>query len=68
MTRPICRRIADKIEATQTALGRTILIENPATYLRFKGDSLDETQFLTNSRKNPAAACCSTSTMSMSAR
>ncbi len=33
-----CRRIADKIDATQTALGRAILIENPATYLRFEGD------------------------------
>jgi uncharacterized protein (UPF0276 family) len=41
-----CRRIAEKIDATQMALGRPILIENPATYLRFEADALDETQFL----------------------
>lgn len=41
-----CRRIADKIDATQAALGRAILIENPATYLRFAGDFPSETQFL----------------------
>ena len=36
----------EKIDATQTALGRPILVENPATYLRFAGDFLGETQFL----------------------
>jgi uncharacterized protein (UPF0276 family) len=41
-----CRRVAEKIDAAQTALGRPILIENPATYLRFQADALDETQFL----------------------
>jgi hypothetical protein len=40
------RRTAEKIETTQEALGRAILIENPATYLRFAGDGLAETQFL----------------------
>ncbi len=40
------RRTADKIDATQTALGRTILVENPATYLRFAGDCIAEPQFL----------------------
>jgi uncharacterized protein (UPF0276 family) len=40
------RRIGDKIDAVQQALGREILIENPATYLRFRGDSLSEPQFL----------------------
>ncbi len=39
-------RIAGKIEAVQDALRRPILIENPATYLRFAGDSLAEPQFL----------------------
>jgi uncharacterized protein len=41
-----CRRVAEKIDATQTALGRAILIENPATYLRYEDDALSETQFL----------------------
>jgi uncharacterized protein (UPF0276 family) len=40
------RRVADKIDAMQQALGREILIENPATYLRFRGDALSEPQFL----------------------
>ncbi len=40
------RRTAEKIDATQCALGRTILIENPATYLRFAGSSIAEPQFL----------------------
>lgn len=40
------RRTADKISAVQEVLGRAILIENPATYLRFQGDALAEPQFL----------------------
>jgi uncharacterized protein (UPF0276 family) len=40
------RRTAEKIQATQEALGRAILIENPATYLRFAGDGIAEPQFL----------------------
>jgi uncharacterized protein len=40
------RRAAEKIDATQTALGRWILVENPATYLRFAGEGLAEPQFL----------------------
>ena len=43
---PNCRRVAEKIDAAQTALRRSILIENPATYLRFETDALDEAQFL----------------------
>ncbi len=39
-------RVASKIDMVQDALGRPILIENPATYLRFAGDSLAEPQFL----------------------
>lgn len=40
------RRVADKVDAVQQALGRALLIENPATYLRFQGDALSEPQFL----------------------
>jgi uncharacterized protein (UPF0276 family) len=39
-------RVVDHIGATQDALGRRILIENPATYLQFEHSSLSETQFL----------------------
>ena len=39
-------RIAAKIDAVQNVLRRPILIENPATYLRFAGDTLAEPQFL----------------------
>lgn len=37
---------AQKIEQVQQALGRKILIENPASYLRFCGDFHAETDFL----------------------
>jgi uncharacterized protein len=39
-------RVVDHIDQTQTALRRPILIENPATYLRFAGDLLSEPDFL----------------------
>lgn len=39
-------RVADNIDRTQTALGRTILIENPSLYLRLDGHELSETDFL----------------------
>ncbi|MCI4679813.1 DUF692 family protein [Rhodoblastus acidophilus] len=39
-------RVAGKIDAVQEVLGRAILIENPATYLRFRGDALAEPDFL----------------------
>ena len=43
-----CRRVAEKIDAAQTALGRAILIENPATYLRFEADALAKRNFWTS--------------------
>ncbi|MGO8737280.1 MNIO family bufferin maturase [Rhodoblastus sp.] len=39
-------RAAEKIAVVQDFLRRPILIENPATYLRFAGDALAETEFL----------------------
>ena len=39
-------RVVEHIDQAQTALGRTILLENPATYLRFAGDVLSEPDFL----------------------
>ena len=41
-----CRASADKIDATQEALGQRILLENPATYLFCRRLRLAETQFL----------------------
>lgn len=38
--------VAHHVAHTQDVLGRRILIENPATYLRFADSSLAETQFL----------------------
>lgn len=46
-TRQALARIADNIDRTQNALGRTILIENPSLYLRLDGHELSETDFLT---------------------
>ena len=40
------QQIARNIEATQTALGRTILIENPSHYLALEGHGWNETDFL----------------------
>jgi len=45
-TRQALTRIADNIDQTQTALGRTILIENPSLYLRLDGHDFPETDFL----------------------
>ncbi|MFA7261724.1 MAG: DUF692 domain-containing protein [Caulobacter sp.] len=45
-TRQALSRIADNIDRTQTALGRTILIENPSLYLALEGHELSETDFL----------------------
>lgn len=39
-------RVSAHVDAVQEALGRQILIENPATYLRFDTSTLAETQFL----------------------
>jgi uncharacterized protein (UPF0276 family) len=39
-------RIVDNIDQTQTALGRTILIENPSLYLHLDGHEWSELEFL----------------------
>jgi uncharacterized protein len=39
-------RIADNIGRMQDALGRSVLIENPALYLPLEGHELDEAEFL----------------------
>jgi len=45
-TRRALTCIADNIDRTHNALGRTILIENPSLYLRLDGHELSETDFL----------------------
>lgn len=40
-------RVVSHIDATQQALGRRILIENPATYLAFASSTLAEPEFIT---------------------
>jgi uncharacterized protein (UPF0276 family) len=39
-------RVASHIAETQDALGRVMLIENPATYVRFASSTIPETEFL----------------------
>ena len=41
------RRVVDHVDHVQEALGRQILIENPATYLRFPEQDMSETTFIT---------------------
>jgi len=36
----------DHVDQTQVALGRRLLIENPAAYLRFRHSTIDEAEFL----------------------
>ena len=37
---------ADRIDAVQSALGRTLLVENIAAYLRFRADAMTEWEFV----------------------
>ena len=39
-------RVIDHVAQTQQALGRCILLENPATYLQFAASTIPETEFL----------------------
>ena len=39
-------RVAEHIDAVQTALGRTMLLENPSTYLRLAASVIPEADFL----------------------
>lgn len=45
-TEDTLRRVIAHIEQTQAALGRRILLENPATYLQFAASTIPETEFL----------------------
>jgi uncharacterized protein len=45
-TRDTLARVCAHVDEVQAALGQTILIENPATYVRFADSALEETEFL----------------------
>ena len=40
------RLVIDHVDEVQSTLGRRLLLENPATYVRFKQSTIPETQFL----------------------
>jgi len=46
-TRETLARVCDHVEAVQEALGRRMLLENPATYVEFAETEMTETDFLT---------------------
>jgi uncharacterized protein (UPF0276 family) len=45
-TEQTLQRVIAHVEQTQAALGRRILLENPATYLQFAASTIPETEFL----------------------
>jgi uncharacterized protein (UPF0276 family) len=46
-TQASLQRLCEHIDIVQTTLGRRLLLENPATYLRFDASEIPETDFLT---------------------
>lgn len=40
------KRVCKNIDQVQTALGRSILVENPSTYISFKGNDMSEPEFM----------------------
>lgn len=42
------QRVCEHVDAVQSQLGRRILLENPATYLEFAGQSLSEGEFISS--------------------
>jgi uncharacterized protein (UPF0276 family) len=45
-TEAMLRRVVEHVDQVQSALGRQMLIENPATYLSFAESDMPETEFL----------------------
>jgi uncharacterized protein (UPF0276 family) len=45
-TREALALVCDNVDRAQTALGRTMLVENPSTYLAFDGAEMTEWEFL----------------------
>lgn len=47
LTEETLERVVDHVDEAQTALRRTILLENPSTYVRFAESTIPEVEFLT---------------------
>jgi uncharacterized protein (UPF0276 family) len=45
-THEVLARVVDHVDEMQAALGMPILLENPATYVRYRQSTLSETEFL----------------------
>jgi uncharacterized protein len=45
-TRQTLARVAEHVDEVQTTLGRTMLLENPSTYVRIAGSTIPEVDFL----------------------
>lgn len=45
-TKPVLDRVVEHIDQVQSALGRTILLENPSTYVAFGQSTMSETDFI----------------------
>ena len=61
--------VADNIDRVQTALGRTILIENPSTYLAFDASVIEEPEFLVElARRTGCGILCDVNNIYVSAR
>jgi uncharacterized protein (UPF0276 family) len=45
-TEPTLARVAEHIDQVQEAIGRSILLENPSTYLSFRASTMNETDFI----------------------
>jgi len=61
--------VADNIDRVQTAIGRTILIENPSTYLSFTASIIEEPEFLaTLALRTGCGILCDVNNIYVSAR
>ncbi|MES2149075.1 MAG: DUF692 family multinuclear iron-containing protein [Pseudomonadota bacterium] len=46
LNRPMLELMCERVERVQQALGRTILLENVSSYVRFRDDAMSEAQFM----------------------
>lgn len=51
--------VVEHIDQVQTHIGRTMLLENPSTYIRFTENDFDEIEFITEIQSVPDVGCCS---------
>jgi uncharacterized protein (UPF0276 family) len=61
--------VADNVDRVQNALGRSILVENPSTYLAFAASAIDEPEFLAElARRTGCGILCDVNNIYVSAR